>query len=258
MRSKLTLSIVAALTAVTSQVGGDIRNPFNALVPDAAPIQPAQAFVDNIGKFARGDTGAIAISDPYISHIAPASVATFDKIAQFAVGTGANINFSGCALPLADVNGILAQLAVNGNSTGTLNLTGGTNAIPTPVQSRINGRWTITITGTPVGTITLADANANTTTPAFGTDIDVTSADATTIATNTANFINGLAFAGWTASAASGVITVTVTADASLPLTAGGDSATNLTIADTAAGQPFIQNADKTTLESKTWAVTTN
>lgn len=62
-----------------------------------------------------------------------------------------SIDASGCALPSAVVDAILAQLDANGESGGTVDLSGGTNEAPSAAglaaKATLEGRgWTVTVT----------------------------------------------------------------------------------------------------------------
>lgn len=120
----------------------------NAVVPNDAPIQPAQAFVDNIALFVPDYASpANAILD-----LSNKGITKIDDIicARFAVAIGNNgigpaqFNFSGNALPSDQIEALLSTLAaVLAGGGGTLNISGGTNAVPL-----VNVQEAVRITGT--------------------------------------------------------------------------------------------------------------
>lgn len=110
----------------------------NATVPSNAPIQPSQAFVDNIGSIlimANAGTAFDLSNKGITSFVVGQDVSTSPILCAFSIASqlaGApNINLSGNAI--ANTNAILADLVpfAGGVSGGTINLSGGTNAAPT-------------------------------------------------------------------------------------------------------------------------------
>lgn len=115
----------------------------NAAVPNDAPIQPAQAFVDNIVAFStipiNGDPAIVLPFPSTVTHFDPTWFGEWVNV-QMQVwnqvgGSGLlTANLSGTALDLASVNGIIAAYfakigSFTGN-TGLLNISGGTAAAP--------------------------------------------------------------------------------------------------------------------------------
>lgn len=104
----------------------------NATVPNDAPIQPAQAYVDNIIYFTNLDNGyptmPLPLSNKGITFL------DADLIHRWFARTWQVANLSGNALSESNVNAILARLVADSDSAynaSEINLSGGTNAAPT-------------------------------------------------------------------------------------------------------------------------------
>lgn len=138
----------------------------NATVPPDAPIQPPQAFVDNVTKFQPNfnlNTGNVVdISNQGITFIETADNGLVFKWA-YSVGNSMgtpNLNASGNALTLAVVDALLASFVANigtfgGSGPGILDLSGGTNAAPTQDTAVVSG------SGTPEADGTYTDRGAS-------------------------------------------------------------------------------------------------
>jgi hypothetical protein len=132
----------------------------NATVPDDAPIQPPQAFVDNIRFSPSFDGTGLDLHSKGITHISssllygdtvtPPSWARFARVFE----SDTNVKLNGNALPESDVNSILAAAVSFDVSYGpglawSLDLSGGTNAAPTgqgltDKATLIGAGWTVT------------------------------------------------------------------------------------------------------------------
>lgn len=119
-----------------------IRNPSggggggNATVPNDAPIQPAQAFVDAFGG--EISSGLFAKAGRYIFSNSGIESLNADEIfAAFLNGEVIDdliVLLDGNALDTQSIDGVLSVLgagqAANGGAPGYLDLSGGTNAAP--------------------------------------------------------------------------------------------------------------------------------
>lgn len=108
----------------------------NATVPEDAPIQPPQAFVDVFSDpevFSDANSNGLwDFSNHGITYIRDTDAFLYPlaALANYSYGS-ARFNFSENALPVENVDAILAKLGSIGFSNGVLNLSGGTNAEPT-------------------------------------------------------------------------------------------------------------------------------
>ncbi len=124
--------------------GGFIPLGGNAAVSPTAPIQPPQAFVDcallifyAAVEFDLSGKGIVDI-DP--------------ELLRSALGRGTEVGYSWLSYNLANnalsqstVDGVLAALAADNIHTGVINLSGGTNAFPTPASMPVNGEWSLDV-----------------------------------------------------------------------------------------------------------------
>ena len=122
------------------RISGQAVSGGNATVPVDAPIQPAQAFVDNIeaATFAIPNTGTLVLSNQEITYIKPGSALDgFNLYAyvRFVASLGGVPSILLDGNKITNTNAILAAIAAvvvdNSVSGGTLDLSGGTNAAPT-------------------------------------------------------------------------------------------------------------------------------
>lgn len=104
----------------------------NAFVPADAPIQPPQAFVDNIEKFSDFSTPIIDLSNQGITSIDAAFLTSW-ATRMLALVNPPNINLSGNALTSGTVIDLLAALVASTATGGTFNISGGTNGVPSPL-----------------------------------------------------------------------------------------------------------------------------
>jgi hypothetical protein len=140
--------IIFTLPRPVDTVGGG-----NATVPDNAPIQPPQAFVDTLTKLlsTAGEIGNFQISWPNLGIVSFSTVILDTQVAD--QGAPYGLDLSGNALSAASVNAILAWYAAN-YSLGAagdqfIDLSGGTNAAPSgqglaDKATLIANGWTVT------------------------------------------------------------------------------------------------------------------
>jgi hypothetical protein len=135
------VSVANTLSDLEAEQGG---GGGNATVPNDAPIQPAQAFVDVVAAnsyatLLLGPTNAdLDVSNKGIVSISQSAVTAWQTGAN---GNGAfGGNFSGNALNVTTINIILSGWATYGDflaNPSTLNLSGPLMAAPTPVHADI-------------------------------------------------------------------------------------------------------------------------
>lgn len=110
----------------------------NAMVLGNAPIQPPQAFVDNVAQWftsLSNSDGTLNLANKGITFINPGT--TVNEFGVFAFCEGASpfsvpvMDFRGNAMPSSNINGILAACVAQGVPGGILQLEGGTNGAPT-------------------------------------------------------------------------------------------------------------------------------
>jgi hypothetical protein len=108
----------------------------NATVPNDAPIQPPQAFVDNIAKFIGGGVNpSVDISSQGITHLDGVTVMIGWAQDVESAGAHFDLNASVNAIPTSDVDSLLAQFILSGITTAALDVSGGTSGLPTPNPS---------------------------------------------------------------------------------------------------------------------------
>lgn len=121
----------------------------NATVPNDAPIQPPQAFVDHIRKFS-GVLYEVDISNSSITHLDRFMVGDFAVVVA-AFSTNLELNASGNNLPLSDVDNLLAHLASNFDGSpflvgSTLDLSGVNMTTPTDGVNNVDAQTLVNTT----------------------------------------------------------------------------------------------------------------
>jgi hypothetical protein len=141
----------------------------NALVPSNARILPAQTWVDNIDQFVSSayDYG-VSITGP-LTYIDPTLLNTWLFYSCSYISGSTSIDLSGKSLTTSNIDEILSVLAntveANGFYGGILDLSGGTNAPPTPESTPVDGEWSLDVAAmvadTPVNLFDDGEGYAN-------------------------------------------------------------------------------------------------
>lgn len=157
---RLAISLLL-LAIVNAQAVSPIYGPSgNATVPGNVPILPVQAYVDNILSVLFDFTQNLNLANKGLTHFDGKLIFEVIPVTAGPNGwfNGANLNgldtanLSGNAIPVADINSILAQSRLAQDNLAfpfILNLSGGTNAAPTGQgvtdKTFLNGHgWTVT------------------------------------------------------------------------------------------------------------------
>lgn len=281
-----TIDPTKVLTGTTYLGVAGTLNSGNANVPNDAPILPAQAFVDNImqanGSFA--NASGFQLSNKGFTHFDQRFLYNYNADSGFNAGffpfAGNNgwtfdVDLSGNALPVEDINAILATSVIAQNDFGfnpgvvTLDLSGGTNAAPTGI-AHVDGQYTLDVSALgQLDFIFGPNSFENSIQLDGGHDLadsyiaggccdasmNIGINDNPTIDQITAKILELFPSdpALGTATSTGHIISATVSNDTYLPIINNGSQGTIFN-SGTAAGQ----NADKQTLEDNGWTVLTN
>lgn len=113
----------------------------NATVPNDAPIQPAQALVDNFALFVDSSQTTLSCASKGFTKVGGSLVSQWLVASKNISGSAPTVNLSANALIAASVNDILQTLAslplLSSYAATSVDLSGGTNAVPTDHQDAL-------------------------------------------------------------------------------------------------------------------------
>lgn len=236
-------------------------------VPSGVPITPDQAFVDGMAKMmlnfnlnywlVLNDIGATDFIADNSNQFG-----TVFALLQFRTG-GTSFNFSGNAMPAQNVQKLLAELNLAGVANSTIDISGGTNAAPTPVPETCiltlpdifvaTSVFTIAANGTAYtitfdATIALSDSSVS------GNDYTIGILDTPSKTAVASKIVALWVGAGEFTDNLDGTITLNDSTLSHFPYTFDAGT-TNISINETSTGGP---NAEQVTLEGNGCTVITN